>query len=161
MPRVGSSRISSFGLVASHLASTTFCWLPPLRLTTFCSMLGVRICRASMKSLRDRRVRAERRTKPAVRQRAKVGQADVLADRQAEHEGLLLAVFRHQADPELDRVERVLERDRLALDQDLAAVDPVRPEDRARQLGPAGADQAGQPDDLAGADREADVLDRR
>ena len=30
MPRVGSSMISSWGLVASHLAMTTFCWLPPL-----------------------------------------------------------------------------------------------------------------------------------
>ena len=29
MPRVGSSSISSLGLVASHLASSTFCWLPP------------------------------------------------------------------------------------------------------------------------------------
>ena len=30
MPRVGSSMISSWGSVASHLAMTTFCWLPPL-----------------------------------------------------------------------------------------------------------------------------------
>ena len=30
MPRVGSSMISSVGSVASHLAMTTFCWLPPL-----------------------------------------------------------------------------------------------------------------------------------
>ena len=29
MPRVGSSRIRSRGFEASHLASTTFCWLPP------------------------------------------------------------------------------------------------------------------------------------
>ena len=29
MPRVGSSMISTFGSVASHLPSTTFCWLPP------------------------------------------------------------------------------------------------------------------------------------
>lgn len=29
MPRVGSSTISTFGPVASHLARTTFCWLPP------------------------------------------------------------------------------------------------------------------------------------
>src|SRR5829696_1386140 len=29
IPRVGSSTISSFGPVASHLPSTTFCWLPP------------------------------------------------------------------------------------------------------------------------------------
>ena len=34
MPRVGSSSSSTFGSVASHLASTTFCWLPPLRLRT-------------------------------------------------------------------------------------------------------------------------------
>ena len=30
MPRVGSSTMSRLGSVASHLASTTFCWLPPL-----------------------------------------------------------------------------------------------------------------------------------
>ena len=29
MPRVGSSRISTFGFVSSHLLMTTFCWLPP------------------------------------------------------------------------------------------------------------------------------------
>ena len=29
MPRVGSSRISSFGFIASQRASSTFCWLPP------------------------------------------------------------------------------------------------------------------------------------
>ncbi len=29
MPRVGSSRMRTCGSVASHLAMTTFCWLPP------------------------------------------------------------------------------------------------------------------------------------
>ena len=29
MPLVGSSRMMTLGLVASHLAITTFCWLPP------------------------------------------------------------------------------------------------------------------------------------
>src|SRR5580692_1002121 len=29
MPRVGSSRIKTFGPVISHFDSTTFCWLPP------------------------------------------------------------------------------------------------------------------------------------
>src|SRR5829696_5747089 len=29
MPRVGSSRIITFGFVSSHLLMTTFCWLPP------------------------------------------------------------------------------------------------------------------------------------
>ena len=29
MPLVGSSRMMTCGCVASHLAITTFCWLPP------------------------------------------------------------------------------------------------------------------------------------
>ena len=29
MPLVGSSRMMTFGRVASHLPITTFCWLPP------------------------------------------------------------------------------------------------------------------------------------
>ena len=33
MPLVGSSRMMIFGFVASHLAITTFCWLPPDRLS--------------------------------------------------------------------------------------------------------------------------------
>src|SRR4051812_2279298 len=34
MPRVGSSTMSTLGPVASHLARTTFCWLPPDRVLT-------------------------------------------------------------------------------------------------------------------------------
>src|SRR5215469_13388948 len=34
MPRVGSSTISTVGLRPSHLASTTFCWLPPDSIAT-------------------------------------------------------------------------------------------------------------------------------
>ena len=34
MPRVGSSTISTAGLRPSHLASTTFCWLPPESMDT-------------------------------------------------------------------------------------------------------------------------------
>src|SRR6185437_6869074 len=34
MPRVGSSTISTVGFRPSHLASTTFCWLPPLSMAT-------------------------------------------------------------------------------------------------------------------------------
>src|SRR3954447_18561118 len=34
MPRVGSSMIRTFGPVASHFPSTTFCWLPPERKPT-------------------------------------------------------------------------------------------------------------------------------
>ena len=37
MPCVGSSRIRSDGAVASHFASTTFCWLPPESAETGCA----------------------------------------------------------------------------------------------------------------------------
>ena len=43
MPRVGSSRIKKRGCVASQRASSTFCWLPPLRFITACSGPGVRM----------------------------------------------------------------------------------------------------------------------
>ena len=65
MPRVGSSRISTLGAVWSHLARTTFCWFPPDRLATLCSMEGVRtpsratLSRASARS-------APARTKPSA-----------------------------------------------------------------------------------------------
>jgi len=36
MPLVGSSRMMTFGRVASHLPSTTFCWLPPDSSETCC-----------------------------------------------------------------------------------------------------------------------------
>ena len=41
MPRVGSSRISTSGWVSIHFASTTFCWLPPEREPTGCSIVAV------------------------------------------------------------------------------------------------------------------------
>ncbi len=40
MPLVGSSRITTFGFVASHLAITTFCWLPPESSANCCSQCG-------------------------------------------------------------------------------------------------------------------------
>ena len=43
----------------------------------------------------------------------------------------------------------------------VAASRPVGAEDRPRDLGAAAADEAGEPDDLAGANVERDVVDRR
>ena len=51
MPRVGSSMISSRGLVASHLPSTTFCWLPPESLPTICSGPRARMPKRAMASV--------------------------------------------------------------------------------------------------------------
>ena len=47
MPRVGSSKISTAGLVSSHLASITFCWLPPERSPTGVINDGVRMFKRS------------------------------------------------------------------------------------------------------------------
>ncbi len=45
-PRVGSSRMSTFGCNSSHRPMTTFCWLPPLSWPTGVSMLEVLIARS-------------------------------------------------------------------------------------------------------------------
>src|SRR4051794_28430501 len=55
MPRVGSSMISSLGSVASHLASTTFCWLPPDRKPTGSPRSCSLICRRCAQSAATRR----------------------------------------------------------------------------------------------------------
>ena len=49
MPRVGSSRIRSFGSMQSQRASSTFCWLPPESSRIFCSGLGALMPSRSMK----------------------------------------------------------------------------------------------------------------
>jgi len=48
MPRVGSSRMSTFGLRHSQRASITFCWLPPESVPTFCPGPVARMCSRSM-----------------------------------------------------------------------------------------------------------------
>ncbi len=83
---------------------------------------------------------------------------DVVADRTAERQPLLLAVLRNERHAAARGVFRRA-GDALALEADLARRDAVRAEDRARDLGAARADQAAQADDLAGAYREADVGD--
>ena len=51
------------------------------------------------------------------------------------------------------------EVDRLAVQRDRAGIAPVDPEQDPGDLGPAGADEPGEADDLARADREADVAE--
>ena len=46
-----------------------------------------------------------------------------------------------------------------AVDEHLAAVDGIGTRDRAHDLGAAGTDQSGEPDDLTGAHREADLVE--
>ena len=64
MPRVGSSTISTLGPVASHLARTTFCWLPPDRVATVSAMRAYFTWSLRAQS-RERLRSAPRSTSPA------------------------------------------------------------------------------------------------
>ena len=51
MPRVGSSRMITRGLIDSHLASTTFCWLPPDSTPAAAPTSGTRMPRLALLAL--------------------------------------------------------------------------------------------------------------
>ena len=110
MPRVGSSTISTRGSVASHLASTTFCWLPPDRVDTG----SVEPRRLDLQPLRPGRAAARRSAaaeqQPEPAQRPPAGQGRVALDRQLHHQALLAPVLGHQREPRRDRRGRVARR---------------------------------------------------
>ena len=96
MPRVGSSRISTRGLIASHLPSTTFCWLPPDRFTTCWWMDGVLMRkRATSASATRRSARAVEQAQARVAVR-RPGSDVFCGDRHRQHQAVPLAVFGRQ-----------------------------------------------------------------
>ena len=93
MPRVGSSRIRTRGFDASHLASTTFCWLPPDSAPTELVDAGhpdVELLACTRR--RPRAPSAARSSKPREEPRQD-RQGDVLGDREVEDQALLVAVL--------------------------------------------------------------------
>ena len=82
-----------------------------------------------------------------------------MQDAERGEDRLVLAVFRHQADAERDGVGRRGRRDRLAVERDGAGGDAVGAEDGAGELGAAGADKAGDAEDLAGLEIEVDAFE--
>ena len=105
MPLVGSSRMMTCGCVASHLAMTTFCWLPPDSSPTSWSSAAAR--RSSRLGVLAGE--AELLGEPqeaAARGARERGQGDVLEDRQADDGALPAAVLRHVDDAGRDRVGR-------------------------------------------------------
>ena len=156
MPRVGSSTISTFGLVASHLPSTTFCWLPPDSVPTLSPSRWYLSCsRAAHSSASE--FSAPLRISPVRASARRRVSDDVAGDREVHHEPLLAAVLGDEAEPGTHGGERAAAGELLAGDLDAARVGLVDAEDRARHLTAAGADEPGQRDDLAGADFEGDV----
>ena len=96
----------------------------------------------------------QRTTLPAVRFPP---DEDVLLDREVRHEIELLI---DDGDAEVLRLAGAVEDDRLAVEDDLAAVRLVDPGEDLHQRALAGAVLPDEPEDFAGMDFEADVLQR-
>ena len=153
-PWVGSSRISSAGFAASQRASATFCWFPPERLPTRVSSEAVlipswRTNRAAIVALLAEVEEPEPRDGAEGRERGVGGR------RHVEDDAVATAVFGDVGDSQGGRARRRIDRHGLAAEPDLARVGGRQAEQDARQLGPARADQSGQPEDLAGPNAQA------
>ena len=77
-----------------------------------------------------------------------------------EVQPLLVPILRDERDAALERRPRRAGAHLAAADEHTAAVRAAHAEDRLEQLRPARADQAGEPDHLAGVHRERDGLGR-
>src|SRR5450432_310914 len=107
--------------------------------------------RASHPTL-DRGLQQESREQPGEDR-----QGHVLGDREIEHQALLVAVLGQVGDPGMHGRRRARERHLLAGEEDLAVIRLVDPEQDPGDLRPAGADQAGESDNLTRPDRERNV----
>ena len=157
MPRVGSSIISSEGPRASHLPSTTFCWFPPDSVeTAFHSRPNFSWSRSAQVGGEVPLAGAADEAEPA--QPAERGQRDVPVDAEVHDQALLPSVLGHQGDSRRHRGKRRPVRQHLAVHLHHARGPPVDAEDGPGHLAAPRADQPGQRDDLAAADREGDVV---
>src|SRR3954469_19426567 len=108
-PWVGSSKIKTSAPLSSHLASMTFCWLPPDRWRTGGSSLATLMSSRSMTDRAYSRSRAlcgggrQPITRPVARE---VGQRDVLAHREGVDVALEPAVLRQEDDARAQSVAR-------------------------------------------------------
>ena len=158
MPRVGSSMMKMRVPTLSQRARTTFCWLPPLMLTT--RKLGVGVLMRSSWIIRLTRVssfpklitpRRVSRLRPEI-----VVLIRTLSWRNSPW------AFRSSVTRATPlRIAAAGECGLYGLPGDAhLAAGRVRAEDRAHQLGPPRSDDAREPDDLAGVQLERDVPQR-
>ncbi len=159
MPRVGSSRSSTRGPVASHLPITTFCWLPPESVAATCSMPVQRTPRRRTASPATRAsARAERM--PKRERRDSDGRVTLSRIEASRCRPLALRSSVTSAMPRRRASRGEATVDRRAGDADLAAAAAAAgAEQRLEDLGAAGAEQAGDAEHLAGADLEADAVE--
>ena len=157
MPRVGSSTMRSFGSVASHLARTTFCWLPPERVAT-ASPASAGLHLEALRPLGGDGAFAAAVDEAEPGQRVAQGQRRVAGDREVHDEALLAPVLGNEPHAGVDGGLRIPRTQRPAEQLDAAPVVAVDAEHGPRDLGATGADESGEGDDLAGAHLEVRSL---
>ena len=145
---VGSSRIRIDASRNSALTSSTRCCWPTDRSCTRASGSTVTPKSALRAAMRSRGVEVEQGTAAQL-----VAQHHVLGDRERLHQ---LEVLVDHADAVGDGVGRAPEAHGLALDDELAGVGLVEPEDHVHERRLAGAVLAQQAVDLAAAELEVD-----
>ena len=160
MPRVGSSMMRMRGSVASHLPSTTFCWLPPESWPTTCSGPRARMPSCLIEAARAQRPRAEV-DEDAAGDAARATASETFSrDGHRPDQALQAAILGHIGDAEVARLPRRWRSLTGWPSSSIVARGRRRDaEDRQRELGAAGADEAGDAEDLAAPELEGDVAD--
>ena len=138
-------------------ARTTFCWLPPDNCPTGLSASGVAIARALIISCASASCwSCESRSQPAPL--GLQAQNDVLAHGQFAEHALGLAVLGTKGDAEMERMARRGRRNLFAADRQASGIRLDRAEYELGDLGAAGPEESGEPDDLACVQSEIERL---
>ena len=156
-PCVGSSRMSTFGEIASHRASATFCWLPPDSDSTSDATdagLDPQLVHVPLRLAPFARAIDQ----PAAGDRGEAREAHVLVDRHFRDDPVLFPIFRKIADAGVDGAAGRSHVDRTAVHQHVARVGGRQAEHGLRELGAARPDEPREPDDFAAANLERHIL---
>ena len=157
MPRVGSSRISSFGSVRSQRPRMAFCWFPPLR-----NLMGLSASEVAMRtdvSPGDFALPASR-DPPQPAEPSLQGQNDVFAQGEiGDHSGGL-AIFRATGDPARRSPRAGREGKPAGPGSGSRRCRAIHSEEQSDRFGAARAEQSGQADHLAASDVQIERFDR-
>ena len=162
MPWVGSSKMKTSAPDPSHLARTTFCWLPPDRYRVGCSASATLIFSRSIRSRVDGALAPLARAPAAARRRGTgpcVGSVMFLRTEKPRTAPWCLRSSGSRQMPAAIASRGELIRTGSPRTKTAPDDGAVGAEDQPHQLGAPRADEPGDAEQLAGAQREARVLD--
>ena len=116
MPIVGSSMMKTRGLVSSHLANSTFCWLPPESWRAWAKGPGARTFSRAMLRTPVSTIFGRSSTPSRLAKRDEHRQADVVDQRELRKDALLEAIAGEERDAGGERRRGIAGRDRHAVD---------------------------------------------